>query len=684
MSLVGTDEDGELFRTLFDTAPDAMVVVDRDGLIVLANPQAHRLFGFAGNDLPGQSIETLLPEGMRAAHARHRNQYMAKPTVRPMGAGYELTGLRHNGETFPVEVALSPIGHALFAASIRDISESQRVRRALQRTRYDTHLAQLGKLLIESPRDESARTTVPALIAQALGVAAVVVATGLPDSDVLSIRASYGIRGQLADGLMQAFTADRLTGRLRTIRPESVWTLARSPKDDLTALRALLREHGFGDAAILPLLDRHGPAGVLLALTREQDNYDNDESSFLLQAANILAAAIQRNRSEEQLAHAQRLDALGKLTGGIAHDFNNLLTIVSGNLQMLETTIEGRPESRALVDSALRAVHHGASLTRKLLGFSRRRALTPRALNPRQVLDGLGNMLAHTLGAGIRLTLDCPPDVPTVLADPGELETALLNLAINARDAMPKGGSLRIIARERLIDPSVTDGLPPGQYVAFTVADTGTGMTHEVLKQALDPFFTTKEAHRGNGLGLSMVYGFVRQSGGRVRIESMPGQGTRVEMLLPASSGDEEDPAEADGGTAPATVSTAPNHIRVLVVEDEPEVRAAVVGLLRTLGYDPREAGNAAQALDRLHEDPTISLLFSDVALGRGHTGFELVREARVMRPGLPVLLTSGNAQASAEAEATRRSGVLLLTKPYARAQLADALKKALESAPHR
>ena len=666
----------ELFRTLFETAPDAMLVVTRAGEIVLANPQAHRLFDYPPPDgLRSVVIEQLLPHDLREAHVRHRERYMARARMRPMGAGYELTGLRRNGETFPVEVALSPVGHDLFSASVRDISESQRVRQALQRARYDTYLAQLGKLLLESRRDESARVAVPTLIAEALDVEAVAIAIGMPDGETLPIRVSHGIAPALADALTQAMVRDGLGDRLAEIRPAGIWTLERSAPGELPALRAAVEAAGFADMAIVPLLDRLKPTGALLALTTQPDHCDNDKSNFLRLAAHILAAAIQRSRSEDQLAHVHRLDALGQLTGGIAHDFNNMLTIISGNLQMLQAEQVPGSDALPLIDSALRAVDHGASLTRKLLGFSRRRAMAPRALQPRQVLEDLGDMLARTLGERISLTLDCQPGLPPVHVDTGELETALINLALNARDAMPDGGALRIAARERVTGPGGVDHLAPGRYVAFTVSDNGTGMPRDVLKRAMDPFFTTKEASKGSGLGLSMVYGFVRQSAGRVRIESMPGQGTRVEILLPAA------PAATDEEMPEAPVPAPAEPLRVLVVEDDTDVRRIAVGLLRALGYDPVEAADADQALERLHDDPAIRVLFSDVVLGVGLTGFELVREARLLRPQLAVLLTSGYAQAAAGAEAVMREDIPLLRKPYRQDQLARALAKVLEGA---
>ncbi|MEI7037410.1 PAS domain S-box protein [Fulvimonas yonginensis] len=673
MSLPSPAGNEDLFRTLFETAPDAMVVVDREGNIVLANPQAHRLFGYPPAGMLGLRIESLLPESVRAAHIAHRSRYMAQPRVRPMGAGYELTGVRRNGEAFPVEIALSPIGTGMFAASIRDISETQRARQALQRARYDTYLAQLGKLVLESGREEAALRAVLALLAEALGAEGVAIAFGDADGSALPVRAASGIAAALAQALTDALGRDRQAGQLAG-RERAARTLAHeAAADDLPALRATLAAHGFGDAAIVPLLDRQEP-GVLLALAREPGAYDSDKLHFLQLAANMLAAAIQRSRSEEQLSHAQRLDALGQLTGGIAHDFNNLLTIVSGNLQILDAEYGDRTaDAHELIESASRAVDRCINLTRKLLGFARRRSLTPRPVRPQQAFSELADMLMRTLGARIRVSLDCPSDVPAVQADAGELETALVNLALNARDAMAEGGLLSISARERRIDAGADGQLAPGRYVAFVVEDNGSGMSREVLNRALEPFFTTKDAGKGSGLGLSMVYGFVKQSGGYLAIESQPGQGTRVELLLPVAHGVHESPAVARDTTV------ASGHVLVLVVEDEPGVRKVAVRFLRSLGYDTLEAADAAQALRQLRDEPRIQLLFSDVVLGSGQTGFELVRQARALRPRLPALLASGYERSAIGADEAARSGVELLRKPYRLEQLGEALARALE-----
>jgi PAS domain S-box-containing protein len=668
--LIGNED---LFRTLFEMAPDAMVVVDQAGDIVLANPQAHGLFGYPPGELVGQRVESLLPESVRAAHATHRSRYMAQPRVRPMGAGYELTGVRRNGEVFPVEIALGPAGNGLYAASVRDISETQRARQALERARRDGYLAELGRRVLESGRDASLRVAVSALIAEALKVDGVAIAAGLPGGRALPIRSASGLTPALVDALADAFAADHLAAHLMQRQRTDVWMLTRDPGDELPALRAALATHGFGDAAILALLDRHEVTGALLALTREPGDLDSDQLHFLQLAANLLAAAVQRSRSEEQLAHAQRLDALGQLTGGIAHDFNNLLTIVSGNLQMLEAEYGDVADARELVDGASRAVDRCINLTRKLLGFSRRRALSPRGVRAQQIFDDVGDMLLRTFDARIHVSLDCPADVPVVYADPGELETALVNLSINARDAMPGGGSLRISARERHLVADEAGGLPPGRYVVFLVEDTGAGMSQDVLDHALEPFFTTKDPGKGSGLGLSMVYGFATQSGGRLTIGSHPGRGTRVEILLPTA------PPQEEAGESRTAGSVSPGHARVLVVEDEPGVRKVAVRFLHSLGYDTLEAADATQALALLRGDKGIRLLFSDVALADNASGFELVREARRLRPGLPALLTSGYEHATEGADEALPEGVRLLHKPYRVEQLGEALAGAME-----
>ena len=664
--------DTDLFRALFDTAPDAMIVVDREGRIVLANPQAERLFGYTTGELAGNLVEVLLPEAARGGHVQHRDNYMGNPRVRPMGAGYELTGIRRSGETFPVEIGLSPIRAGettLFAASIRDISETRRVRQALTRARHDTFAAQIGRLALESASYETAVESTPALIASALEIGTVVVLFTDPRRDRLAVRSEVALPPSLRESLATALPQAALFAEFPRHTTAGA-TLKSLDAARFAQLRPALAQAGFRDLAIVPLFDRYEPMGAIVALSKKQDAFERDALHFLQSVANLLAAAIQRSRSEEQLAHSQRLDAVGQLTGGIAHDFNNLLTVVSGNLQLMEAGLADHPELGEMIDSALRAVGHGAALTRKLLAFARRQRLTPREIEPAQLLADLRQMLQRTLGERIEITVECRDDVPPVFADPGELDAALINLALNARDAMPRGGALRISARRNIY---AGDGeIDPGTYVVFRVADTGSGMAPEVLARALEPFFTTKGSGKGNGLGLSMVYGFVKQSGGRVAIESTPGAGTHVDLYLPARSLDRTAHPQA---AAPVTPHVGRESI--LVVEDERDVRTIATAFLRSLGYTTYEAESGERALEALNAHPDVALLFTDVVLGSGMTGYELVREARKLRPDLPALLTSGYERAGGEQDDAPPPDVDLLRKPYRREQLGEAIRKA-------
>lgn len=670
--------DSALFEALFETAPDAMIVVNRDGCIVLANPQAERLFGYESGELNGSPVEVLLPESVRAVHVGHRNGFMANPRVRPMGAGYELTGVRRNGQPFPVEIGLSPIQSAqstLFAASIRDISETHRVRQALTRARYDTFAAQIGRLALESSNYESAVVKMPALVASALAIRATAVLLAGPGKDDLHVHAETGLPHALREVLPRTILLNALFARIERDAPAGI-TLKQLAGAEFAPFVAALGEAGFRDAAAVLLLDRYQPMGVLLALSGKRDHFDRDALHFLQSVGNILAAAAQRSRSEEQLAHSQRLDAVGQLTGGIAHDFNNLLTVISGNLQILEAELADRPGLSDTIDSALRAVDRGAVLTRKLLAFARRQRLVPRPVLPAQVLSDLQGMLRRTLGEHIEVSVEFGvADKNPVFADPGELEAALINLALNARDAMPQGGALTISVRTQVLQSGADNvDLPPGDYVVFSVVDTGIGMTPDILARALEPFFTTKEVGKGNGLGLSMVYGFTRQSGGQVAIESHVGKGTRVELYLPAGS--QADLAQPVRDATPLRAGRE----TILVVEDEAEVRGIALAFLRSLGYTTYDASDAEKALVLLRQHDDIELLFSDIVLGSGMTGFDLIREARVLRPGLPVLLTSGYERAAETGEPSGSSEFEILRKPYRREQLAAALRKTLDA----
>ena len=664
--------DADLFRALFEAAPDAMIVVDRQGVIVLTNAHAERLFGYGAGTLAGLPVEALLPAALKQAHIAHRAHYTSHPRERAMGAGYELTGVRADGQSFPVEIGLSPITVSqgtLYAASIRDISETQRARQAQERARFDAVMAQMGRRLLEATHHEQAIDEIPGLVTTTLDIPATAILLSDPHHVRLQVPASIG----LSQAVLEHLSGD---ATLQAMARSATADADEPPPVQGAVIQSLRRlcpslSSDFQDAALVPLPDRHGPMGLLLALGHQKGYFDRDKLNFLQSVANILAASIQRGRSEEQLAHSQRLDALGQLTGGIAHDFNNLLTVISGNLQLLEIDTPDDPATRETLASASRAVERGAALTRKLLTFSRRQHLLPRAVRTVQLLADLSEMLGRTLGERITVTAECTSEVPAVYADAGELEAALINLALNARDAMPRGGRLAITARSRNVANAEEDiRLAPGPYVVFTVSDNGEGIAPSTLEHVLEPFFTTKEAGKGSGLGLSMVYGFVKQSGGHFHIESQIGYGTRVELFLPAAT---------SMPTEEAIPSSRRGRETVLVVEDEPEVRRVAVAFLRTLGYIPCEAGDAIAAIEQLAKHSEIDLLFTDIVLGGEMTGFELAAKAHEKHPHLPVLFTSGYEYASMGIDTRAFGAFELLRKPYRSEELGVAIRRVLD-----
>lgn len=654
-----------MFSQLFETVPDALIVVDDKGLITVANHQAEQLFGYPAQGLVGLRVEQLMPEAARERHSAYRAGYMAAPRVRPMGgAGMALVGQRRDGAQFPVEIALSPLrtdqSPSLFLASIRDISETQRARQAMARARYDALVARIGQQALEASTEEDVIAALPDLLAEALRVETVAIVF-LREGQQLDIRAAVGFDDPTSGSEIDA-TA---WAQLANSQPLIIDDLAKH------TVPLPVIDGASGSGAIVPLLDRGRVMGALITRSHELRRFDHDALHLLQSVANLLAALIQRRRTEEQLAHSQRLDAIGQLTGGIAHDFNNLLTVMSGSLQLLESQYGHDPEAGELIGSALRSAARGAELTRMLLAFARRQRLSPSIISPARVLRDLEEMMRRTLGDAIHLQVECDDAVPSAYADASLLDSALLNLALNARDAMPNGGQITLTAEERWMDAKTTPDMKPGHYVAFAVADTGHGMTPETLARAIEPFYTTKQAGRGSGLGLSMVYGFVEQSGGQLQINSRPGLGTRVTLCLPVASAI---------SLPPTSIASSPSHgagETVLIVEDEPAVRDIAVTFVKSLGYRVHAVGSAAEAIDQLATDTSIALLFSDVMLGPGMNGTELAQAARRQRPELAILLTSGYEDSPALASSEARS-FELLRKPYRYEDLAAALRRGL------
>ena len=384
---------------------------------------------------------------------------------------------------------------------------------------------------------------------------------------------------------------------------------------------------------------------------------------------------------EQALIQAQKMEAVGQLTGGVAHDFNNLLTIIVGNTELLELAISGQdPEALRQVELIRNAATRGSELTQRLLAFSRRQPLQPRPVEMERFLSDLAALLKRTLGERIALRTSCPPQAWQPVVDQGQLANAIINLAVNARDAMPHGGELTIEAEHLPRERTAGEGLElaPGDYVVLKVADAGTGMEPDVMRRAFDPFFTTKAVGKGSGLGLSMVYGFVQQSGGQVKIESELGRGTTVRLYLPRALAKEKPRTDP----APAAAAQSKGTERILVVEDDSGVREFAVRFLRGLGYTVSAAETGQEALALLEQEPAPDLLFSDIILPGNMTGEELAAKVRVRMPSIKVLFTSGYTSDHLLRDGRLPEGVNLLDKPYKSHQLAATVRRVLDQRP--
>jgi len=391
----------------------------------------------------------------------------------------------------------------------------------------------------------------------------------------------------------------------------------------------------------------------------------------------VVLDVTQRNIAEEQLRQAQKMEAIGQLTGGIAHDFNNLLAIMQGNIELLQERVIGDPKMTEMTQYALRAAERGASLTKRLLAYSRQQPLAPKAVDVTLLVSGMTDLLRRALGETIEVKTHMASGLWPTRIDPHELEHALLNLAVNARDAMPNGGTLSIEAENTHLDAAYVGlniEVKPGAYVMIAVTDTGTGMSKNVIDHAFEPFFTTKPIGQGSGLGLSMVFGFVKQSGGHIKVYSETGHGTTVRLYLPRSSG----AGEAEAVIQARADTTDHTHETILVVEDDPDVRKLVLGIVESLGYRTVAAVDGPEALETLARIGRVDLLFTDVVLPRGMTGAALAKAALKRQPDLRVLYMSGYTRNAILHNGVLDEGVQLITKPFRKADLALKLREVL------
>jgi PAS domain S-box-containing protein len=388
----------------------------------------------------------------------------------------------------------------------------------------------------------------------------------------------------------------------------------------------------------------------------------------------------ERIKLEQQLAQSQKMEAIGQLTGGIAHDFNNILTVVIGMNEILSSAVAGNPKLAEVAKSVDEAAERGSRLVQRMLAFARKQALKAHILDLNEIVAGMAAMLAQSLGEHIGVeTALCEGLWPT-LADPSRLEDAILNLAVNARDAMPKGGRLLIETANIHLDEQYAQAnveVTPGDYVGVFVTDSGTGTPPEVIERAFEPFFTTKEVGRGTGLGLSMVYGFAKQSRGHVKIYSEVGHGTSIKLYLPRAAGD----SAAATLAAPAAAETnAGGRESILVVEDDAAVRSVAVNVLESLGYQVRQAADGRAALQILQQTDAIDLLFTDLVMPNGIGGQDLLRMARERRPGLKAIFTSGYSDNFLKGQGEADQSIPLLPKPYRKQKLVEAIRTVLDT----
>jgi PAS domain S-box-containing protein len=645
----------ERFRLVVESAPNAIVMVSAGGAIEMVNAQAERIFGYSRTELLGQPVEILLPERYRLHHPKLRALFFADPRrIRRMGAGSVLYGRRRDGREFPAEIGLNPIeteDGMMVLSAIVDITE---------RKQTEQRLRERGDALVRANRQLNA-------VLKASPVAILML-----DRDgrvVLWNEAAeriFGYTEEEALGRPPPYLVEEHIGEFEA-------NVARAADDD-SATGFLETQRRRKDGALIDVSVRWARV--------------NDEAGQMLGIMYAVADITERKKLEGHLQQAQKMEAIGTLTGGMAHDFNNLLGVIILNLDVLREKLAGDPqpgtpgaddpqpadpEIDELTREAMIAAMRGAELIRRLLAFARQQPLQPQRTDVNKLVTEITKLLDRTLGEEVRITLDLDDGVWPTAVDPAQLETTLANLATNARDAMPDGGELTIATGNRQLDEDYASQyaeVTPGDYAMIEVSDSGDGMIPEVLGQAFEPFFTTKGPGKGSGLGLSMVYGFIKQSGGHINIYSEAGVGTTVRLFLP----------RATVGTA-AAETVAPwafdrgGGQTVLAVEDNPSMRRIVVRQLTELGYRALEAEDARAALHIMERQP-VAVLFSDVVLPGGMSGYELARIASSRWPAIKIVLTSGFPENRIAGDG-KLFNIKMLSKPYRKEDIARIIANA-------
>ena len=614
------------YRDLLETAPDGFVIVDAQGRIVLVNRQTERLFGYAREELIGKPVELLVPPAARHAHEGERLRYSADARTRRLG-GRELAGHRKDGSEFPAEISLSPArSGALVVAAIRDVSERKREQEALRTTQYAL--------------DQSAEAVLWALESGQLVYVNVAACRSLAYSrEELLARSVYDIDANL--------TRESWPEEWRRQREEGSRTFESSQR-------------------------RKDGTDFPVEITVNHVQVEGTEYACIF-ARDITA----RRSLEAQLRQSQKMEAIGQLAGGVAHDFNNILGIIIGYSELLAKDIGPDHPGRRRLDQVQRAANNGARLTRQLLAFSRKQIMQPRVLDLNEVVSEFDPMLRRVLGEDVDLVVVAAETLASVKADPTQIEQILMNLVVNARDAMPKGGHLRVETANVTFDDDYVRRHPatqPGRFVMLAVSDTGVGMDAATQQRAFEPFFTTKTAGEGTGLGLATVYGIVKQSGGFVWVYSEPRLGTTFKIYLPR--------VHESAEPAPAVPPVAPvqrGDETLLVVEDTESLREMFCDVLQLEGYSVLSAANGEDALRVAHEHGgPIHLLLTDVVMPK-LGGADLAKELNKLRPGLRVLFMSGYTNGVITKHGVAGKGVAVIEKPFTTERLSRAVRQALD-----